>query len=236
MKVSRNKNIFNDFLYDRKSLTVNNVIIKFGSRIIDLYTTFPINIVQENLIEKLQIKYQNHLVTIDLKVIDYLRKYNKKSPFKVICEYNFKQKIFLLYFNLFENQIKNFLIKNQSYRISGKLEIQKNSFQIIHPNVVSSSNLENYELIYPEYDLARKKINKKIFRNILNKNFNILENYQFPYEWISDTILIREEWMSCKDSLLKIHKPSKLINKSDLELLRKRLSFDELLASYLTFY
>ena len=161
MKVSRNKNIFNDFLYDRKSLTVNNVIKKFGSRIIDLYTTFPINIVQENLIEKLQIKYQNHLVTIDLKVIDYHRKYNKKSPFKVICEDNFKQKIFLLYFNLFENQIKNFLIKNQSYRISGKLEIQKNSFQIIHPNVVSSSNLENYELIYPEYDLARKKLIKK---------------------------------------------------------------------------
>ena len=108
MKVSRNKNIFNDFLYDRKSLTVNNVIKKFGSRIIDLYTTFPINIVQENLIEKLQIKYQNHLVTIDLKVIDYHRKYNKSLHLKL---YEDNNKNISLYFNLFENQIKNFLIK-----------------------------------------------------------------------------------------------------------------------------
>ena len=64
--------------------------------------------------------------------------------------------------------------------MSGKLEVSKNSFQIIHPlNIINKNNINNYEYIYPEYDLSRKKINKKIFRSVINKNINLLTNNQF---------------------------------------------------------
>ena len=73
-----------------------------------------------------------------------------------------KQRINLLYFNLYENQIKNFLKKDNIYRVSGKLEVSKSSFQIIHPlNIINKNNINNYEYIYPEYDLSRKKLIKK---------------------------------------------------------------------------
>ena len=60
-----------------------------------------------------------------------------------------KQRINLLYFNLYENQIKNFLKKDNIYRVSGKLEVSKSSFQIIHPlNIINKNNINNYENIY----------------------------------------------------------------------------------------
>ena len=177
MKDLKSKNIFSSFLYERKNLSISNIINKFGTRVIDVLTTFPLSITKENFIKQIDLKYLDSLVTLDIKVIDYTKKYNKRSPFIIICEDMEKQRINLLYFNLYENQIKNFLKKDNIYRVSGKLEVSKSSFQIIHPlNIINKNNINNYEYIYPEYDLSRKKINKKIFRSVINKNINLLIN------------------------------------------------------------
>ena len=97
------------FHMKEKNLSIINIINKFGTRVIDLLTTFPLSINKENFIKQLDLKYLDSLVTLDIKVIDYTKKYNKRSPFIIICEDMEKQRINLLYFNLYENQIKNFL-------------------------------------------------------------------------------------------------------------------------------
>ena len=237
MKDLKSKNIFSSFLYERKNLSISYIIKKFGSRIIDVLITFPLSIIKENLIKKLELKYIDSLVTLDIKVVDYIKKYNRRSPFIVICEDMYKQRIHILYFNLYENQIKNFLKKGNTYRVSGKLEVSKSSFQIIHPlNIISNESINKYENIYPEYDLSRKRINKKIFRNVINNNIKSFSNNNFPQEWIPRRVIEKYDWYSFRDSLLNIHKPNKVFDKNELNTFRTRIAFDELLSSYLTFY
>ena len=237
MKDLKSKNIFSSFLYKRKSLSISNIINKFGSRVIDVFITFPLGITKENFIERLELKYLDSLVTLDIKVVDYIKKYNSKSPLIVICEDKDKQRIKILYFNLYENQIKKFLEKDNIYRVTGKLEVSKSSYQIIHPlNILNKNNINNYEKIYPEYDLSRKKINKKIFRDIINNNISFINNNIYPKEWIPENILNKYKWYSFKDSLINIHKPEKVFDNNEMSTFRRRIAFDELLSSYLTFY
>ena len=40
MKDLKSKNIFSSFLYERKNLSINNIINKFGTRVIDVLTKF----------------------------------------------------------------------------------------------------------------------------------------------------------------------------------------------------
>ena len=237
MKDLKSKNIFSSFLYERKNLSISHIIKRFGSRVIDVLITLPLSIIKENLIKKLELKYIDSLVTLDIKVVDYIKKYNRRSPFIVICEDMYKQRIHILYFNLYENQIKNFLKKGNTYRVSGKLEVSKSSFQIIHPlNIISNESINKYENIYPEYDLSRKRINKKIFRNVINNNIKSFSNNNFPQEWIPRRVIEKYDWYSFRDSLLNIHKPNKVVDKNELNTFRTRIAFDELLSSYLTFY
>ena len=237
MKDLKSKNIFSSFSYERKNLSISNIINKFGIRVIDVLTTFPLSITKENFIKQIDLKYIDSLITLDIKVIEYTKKYNKRSPFIIICEDMEQQRINLLYFNLYENQIKNFLKKDNIYRVSGKLEVSRSSFQIIHPlNIINKNNIINYENIYPEYDLSRKKINKKIFRSVINKNINLLINDLIPEEWIPERIIEKYKWYSFKDSLINIHKPNKVFDNNEMNTFRRRIAFDELLSSYLTFY
>ena len=81
------------------------------------------------------------------------------------------QKIDIIFFNMNEYQIKNYLKINDNYRISGKLGLSNDSFQMIHPTSIINKNEINYfDLFEPQYDLSRKKINKKNFRKILKDN------------------------------------------------------------------
>ena len=51
MKDLKSKNIFSSFLYERKSLSISNIINKFGTRVIDVLITFPLSINKENFIK-----------------------------------------------------------------------------------------------------------------------------------------------------------------------------------------
>ena len=237
MKHSKIKNIFSSFLYDRKNQTISNITKYHGDRIIDLYINYPTGYVKDNLVQKVSLNQLDNIISIDLKVISYVERYNNRSPFKVICEDNYKNKIIIIFFNLYSTQIKKFLSINNIYRVTGKIEYKNKAFQIIHPsNVLDRSNISSYESIYPEYNLSRKKINKKVFRNIILKNLPNLEQSYLPDEWIEKKKLKSEKWISFKKAIISIHKPSYIYSTDEINALRRRLAYDELLASYLTFF
>ena len=237
MKHSKIKNIFSSFVYDRKNQTISNITKYHGDRIIDLYITYPTSYVKDNFVEKANLNQLDSIISIDLRVISYVERYNNRSPFKVICEDNYKNKITILFFNLYSIQIKKFLSISNIYRVTGKIEYKNKTFQIIHPsNVLNQSNISSYESIYPEYNLSRKKINKKIFRNVILNNLPNLEQSVLPDEWIEKKKLNKEKWISFKKAIISIHKPSCIYSTDEINALRRRLAYDELLASYLTFF
>ena len=236
MKNIKNKNIFDNFHFKTNSLSIKNIISFYGNRVIDLFTHYPLSVKHNNYLKKLDSKHTETFISVDVTVLEYQRKFHKKSPFKVICQLENMQKIDVIFFNMNEYQIKNYLKINDNYRISGKLGLSKDSFQMIHPTSIINKNEINYfDPFEPQYDLSRKKINKKNFRKTLKDNLDYLKLNVFPDEWINKDEY-KKEWISFKESLIQIHSPQ---NKNELKRFqfnRERLAFDELLSSYLTFF
>ena len=232
----KNKNIFNNFDFLRTNLTIKNILSYFGKRIIDLFTHMPLSINENILVEEIKPNHFEKIISCDLLIIKYEKKYSKNAPFKVLCKNKKKQIIELLFFNMNEFQIKNYIKLEKIYRISGKLVYVKNKLQIIHPTgVLNEKDFFYFDKFEPQYDLSRKKINKKIFRKIVKNHLDIFESFNFPEEWIL-TKFRKKNWSSFKESLLHLHNPNSLCELKLLEKNRQRLAYDELLASYIIFY
>tara|TARA_A100001015_G_scaffold206285_1_gene230702 strand:- start:692 stop:2758 length:2067 start_codon:yes stop_codon:yes gene_type:complete len=236
MNILKNKNIFNNFEYSKNNLSIKNIITYFGKRIIDLLAQMPVSINKNNLINEFKVKNIETIISCDLLINKYEKKFNKRSPFKVITENKKKQKVEILFFNMYENQIKNYLKLQRIYRITGKLNWIDNKFVIVHPTTIFDQNeLFYYDLYEPQYDLSRKRINKRIFRKIIKNNIESFKLFNFPNEWILNKFK-KKQWCSFKETLLQIHIPQTSNDLQRLEKNRTRLAFDELLSSYLTFY
>ena len=214
----------------------NNIKSFFGDRVIDVLAQTPLKFLRKNLKEKLEIPDINKIITIDLKIINHVRPHNKKSPYKVIAVNKVNQKINILFFGSYKKFIVNKLIINQEYRITGKLYFFGEIFQFIHPTeIVKERDLNLFEKEEPIYNLARKKINKKLFRKLVLKFLEILKVFKPPTEWIKTEIKNTYKWNDFKSSLIQIHQPNLGFNESQFNLSRRRLAFDEVLSNFLIF-
>ena len=232
----KNKNIFNNFDFLRSNLTIRNILKFFGKRIIDLFTHMPLGINTNILVEEIKPNHFESFISCDLLIIKYEKKYNKNAPFKILCENKKKQKIELLFFNMNEFQLRNYIKLQKIYRISGKLVYMKGKLQIIHPTgVLEENNFFYFDIFEPQYDLSRKKINKKIFRKFIKNHLNTLKSFNFPEEWILKKFR-KKNWNSFRESLLQLHNPNSDCELKSLEKNRQRLAYDELLSSYMMFY
>ncbi|MFL2660392.1 MAG: ATP-dependent DNA helicase RecG [Alphaproteobacteria bacterium] len=235
MNKEKNKNIFDNFSFNQNNISVKNIISNFGNRIIDIYMHFPEKIIKNNLIEKLDKHLDGKFISIDLEIQSYQGKFNKRSPLRVITKNKDLQTVELIFFHLTEYQIKNYLKLYQTYRVSGKIQNIGHKFQIIHPSkVVHSDNLFHFDLFEPNYELSRKKISKQSFRRIIKNNISYIQSFSYPDEWINKDFK-NDDWNSFKNALLEIHIPKNDFETERFEYNRKRLAFDELLSSYLTF-
>ena len=94
------QNIFHEI--KGKSLQVKNIKENFGNRNIDVLTQRPIKIIQKNLKTQIEQIDVNNIVTLDLKIINHIKPYNNKSPYKIVAINSFNQKISILYFGNFK--------------------------------------------------------------------------------------------------------------------------------------
>ena len=230
----KKKNIFTE-INKKNSVFISNVCMHFGNRVIDTLIHNPLTYIHNNHKESFELKEVGKIITLDLKVLEHVKSYNTKSPLTIITKTLSKQILKILFFGKFKSFYISKLEINKVYRITGKLQFFSNSFQFIHPiNIYSKNSLKKFEDIEPKYNLSRKKINIKKFRELILSSLEILQEFNFPEEWISKRFM-NKDWYSFKKSLLLIHNPNKNISKNEIEILRKRLAFDELLANFLVF-
>ncbi len=227
------QNIFHEI--KGKSLQLKSIKENFGKRSIDILTQRPIKLIQKNLKTQIEEIDVNNIVTLDLKIINHIKPYNNKSPYKVIAINKFNQKISILYFGGFKKFMYNKLNIGSSYRISGKLYFFSNTFQLIHPNeVINEKDIRIFEELEPRYNLARKKINKKYFRKIVLESLDMLNNISLPSEWVNKNLIQKKKWENFKNSLIYLHKPTKEYERNS-KIYRERLAYDELLSNFLIF-
>ncbi len=234
MNILTKKNIFSRILNNNKTIFLTNVENYFGSRIIDTLIQKPTSNLDKNLKEDYNFSDIGNIITLDVFVVEHQKSFNSKSPFKVITKTKANQILNILFFSNFKSFFANKLLKNCNYRITGKLQHFSNSFQIIHPiEIIKLDQNIFFEEIEPQYNLSRKKINKKKFRELILCNLKIFQKFKFPQEWIADDFK-EKNWSSFKVSIINLHKPSKSLIK-EFETFRKRLAYDELLANFLVF-
>ena len=223
--------------YNNK-LFYQKIIKTFGERIIDILLIYPNGYVyREILNQKITDVEINKLCTVDVVIVSYEPNFNKKSPFIINCKNSFNQYIKILLFNSPKKFIEKKYIIGEKYRITGNIKYHSNFFQIFHPETsYSKNNLNRYEHIEPVYNLSRLKLNKEKFRDLIKKNLNEIKEFNFPEEWIMNEKINKESWISFKDSLITIHCPKKKLADNDLERIRKRLAYDEILSNFITLY
>ena len=226
------QNIFDEI--KGKSLQIANIKNYFGNRNIDILTQRPTKIIKKNLKTQLEFADVNNIVTVDLKILNHIKPFNIKSPYKILAVNTFGQKINILYFGSFKRFMYNKFNIGFFYRISGKLHFFSNTFQFIHPyEIINEKDIDKFEELEPQYNLVRKKINKKYFRKVILESLNIFKNIYLPSEWINRDIIQKNQWESFKNSLINLHTPEKCY--SNFKIYRKRLAYDELLSNFLIF-
>lgn len=226
------QNIFHEI--KGKSLQIKNIKNNFGNRNIDILTQRPLKVIEKNLKNQIELADVNNIITLDLKIINHVKPFNSKSPYKIIATSKFNQKVNILYFGNFKKFMYNKFNIGLSYRVSGKLYFFSNTYQFIHPyEVINEKNIKIFEEFEPQYNLARKKINKKYFRKVILQSLKVFENEFLPSEWINNNVLEKNKWQSFKTSLVNLHCPRK--ESYNFKIYRERLAYDELLSNFLIF-
>lgn len=193
-----------------------------GNRVMDLLFYRPLSYVDRN--KSLLDAQVGEYTTFIAKVYEHQPPNFKGRPYKIIVESE-NQYIFIVFFNYSIKYLHKLFPIKSSIIISGKLEKFAEYWQITHPDYVSSNINQFKEIacIEPVYQLCRGITNKSI-RKMISSNLEKLPDLP---EWIDDALIKQKRWLSWKESLIKLHRPSSLL---EAEVCRKRLAYDELLA------
>lgn len=196
--------------------------------IFSLLTHFPTRIIFRSICDDLSKLPPKSEVILELKFLEIVAP--KKSKIKkVICDKN-GVPVELLYFNYFPYYFFNNKKYGETIVVLGTVRSNKiKGVQIAHPTLYKSSEeVEKMSLVYPlTYAINSSAIHK--FVNIIIKD---ISKFIIP-EWIDENRKTSYGWSSFFESIKSIHNP-----KSNSDILpnsnfRRRLAFDELLASQL---
>ena len=164
-----------------------------------------------------------------LKIIP--TKYNfpriRNLPNKVVCK-DETGIIDCVFFNSYEGYIRKILPLNEEVTISGKISYFKERYQITNPKYISK-NPSLIQVVHNKYALT-DGITEKMYNKIINQ---ILNNLPKLEESLEDKILRKFNNISWNDSIKKLHDPINIGNYNSN--FYKRLSFDEILSSFLIF-
>ena len=204
----------------------------------------------EDLLFLLPLKYEDRTQLFDLKkapidhrclvkgkIIDSKILFYGRRTLQVIID-DGTEKLKLRFFYFSNNQYKQFKV-NETVVCFGLLKNNKNKLEMIHPEYKLLDISKNFETedaltpIYPSVD----GIKQGRVRNLVQQATNILK-FSDPKDLIPTSILDQLDLPELKTSLLTLHNPPQniSINKIDEELItfRNRLSFEELLAYYVS--
>ncbi|MBP5161015.1 MAG: ATP-dependent DNA helicase RecG [Alphaproteobacteria bacterium] len=190
-----------------------------GSRIIDLLFHLPCGQI---------CRTQEPYITTKVKVLQHIKPFSKKQPYRILTETDDGEIIELVFFNYKTPYFVQQLPEGQERIISGVVENFHTQKQMRHPDYIlpvsQADKINAYESVYP------------LTNGLSNKTLNSVMHEALDYvpplpEWIPAEIIKQYHWPSFAKALRQIHNPSPDTNKEREA--RERLAFDELLANQL---
>lgn len=198
------------------------------SRIIDLVFHLPYDLETWNATSDVSKVANKSQITTKLKIIDLSERRTRtgKRIISLLGQDEHNNFVYLTYFNFAPYYILNKVEVGKEYVVSGKIEqLSAGEFQIAHPE---------FNLTYKPPKTVEAKYH--LTYAITSKQIASLAKYAIAMipsmpEWLDEKILQRHHWLSFTKSLELLHSPKHINDISANSPYRKRIAFDELLAS-----
>ncbi|MEE3295658.1 MAG: ATP-dependent DNA helicase RecG [Pseudomonadota bacterium] len=208
----------------------NKLKYLIGENVIDLLWHLPSDVINRTYSPKVIDAEKDRIATFNLIVNKHLPSRRKNMPYKIHCS-DETSDIDLIWFNARREYLEELLPIGKEIIVSGKIDVYKNTKQIIHPDYIfpaeQSKKLPKFE---PVYRLTQGVSNKVIRRNVL-EILNLIPDIQ---EWNDKNLLKKMNWPSFNEAIKNVHNPGDSLDISHNNMSRQRLAYDELLANQIS--
>ncbi|MBR3676132.1 MAG: ATP-dependent DNA helicase RecG [Alphaproteobacteria bacterium] len=201
-----------------------------GAKVIDLLWHLPSGLIDRRCNVPLSQAADNKIWTGKVRVVEHGVPKTKKQPYRIVVEDGTDQLILVFFKTFGDSLTKQFPVGAEKI-ISGKIEIFNGNLQMSHPEyVVDAARPEQMPLIETVYPLTAGITNKMLNKQI----FQALERVPDLPEWQDERYLAQQNWTSFRQALWTAHHPQNFADIEPNTAVRRRLSYDELLANQLS--
>jgi ATP-dependent DNA helicase RecG len=199
-----------------------------GERVIDVLWLRPAGYVDRRLRPSIVAVPEGSVATVLLNVLAHQKPPHPKVPYRVICSDD-TSAIELVFFGGSQDYLARLLPEGSRRLVSGRVERHEGRLQIAHPDyAVAPDQAEQIPEIEPVYPLTEGLSNKAVAKAVRGG----LTGAPVLPEWQDAAWLAKQKWAGWRDSLMEIHAPPH-VDEAALEVARRRLAYDEVLANQL---
>lgn len=197
-----------------------------GRRVIDILKHIPRDYTQRVLITDISQGVDGQYIICPVTIQTHkVPPRHSKAPYRLVCT-DGTDILELIYFKAGESYMKKNYPVGEIFFVSGKLEMHNAQIQIIHPDYIvkESAHIPVCSPIYTQSGQVSSKLISRIMGGVLSK-------VPTCTEWTDASLLQKHGWMDFKSALHTLHTPK---DTKHIETARRRLAYDELLASQIT--
>lgn len=202
-----------------------------GPQIVDLIWHLPTGTVDRRYSPSLVDLEPGRIATLELTVVKHHAPpaANRRIPYRIDCR-DETGEITLVYFHGRSDYLTKTLPEGETRLVSGTTELYDDKLQMTHPDIVAKlTERDSVMRVQPVYPLT-----EGLSQNVLGKAISgALERAPVLAEWLDPALVAQREWMSWHDALMTVHAPHELSDLEPASNARRRLAYDELLASQL---
>lgn len=201
-----------------------------GARIVDMLWHLPSSLIDRTFSAPLKAAPSSHIWTGKIKVLEHFVPPTRKQPYRILTEDENGTELVLNFFKWYPDSLKKSLPIGAQRAISGKLEIFNGKLQMSHPDyIMPSDSLPQLQGIEPVYPLCAGVTNKMM----MHLSAEALVRVPTLPEWLDPRFVVEQNFPSFDKALYQMHRPKKMADILPLAPARRRLAYDELLASQL---
>ncbi len=201
------------------------------AKVRDLLFHLPSGAIDRRRREQIAAAPEGVIVTLEVRIDHYQfpSREARNQPTRVIA-HDASGEIALTYFRAQSQWLEKLFPLGETLLVSGKVDRFNGRASMIHPDFVGSAeDAESLPLVEPVYPMTAGLSPKVLRRGIANA----LEKLPELTDWIEPSVLKREGFPPFRASLEKLHKLQEPADLDPAKPARRRLAYDEFLASQL---
>ncbi|WP_119421317.1 ATP-dependent DNA helicase RecG [Desertibaculum subflavum] len=209
---------------------VGRLLGKLGlRRVVDLLWHRPIGLIDRRARPTVAAARHGEIATIAVRVDEHLKPRAPGRPYRIVCS-DPSGTLVLVFFHAREDYLLRTLPIGSDRVVSGKVELYGDEVQMTHPDhIVPPERADSIPPVEPVYPLTAG-LSPKLMAKITAAAIGRLPDLP---EWNDTALLARERWPAWKPAVTALHAPVAAADIDPGTPARRRLAYDELLASQL---